>query len=83
MGLKFARRGGKAEKGNYGLVKNYLDVLTTSFLVTPKRDSSTARPDLEIDKTDLQEREKRRDASLRMTTPTATPRTTNTTPVTI
>jgi len=35
--------------------------------MTLKRDSSTARPDPEIDKTDLREGIRRRDAPLRMT----------------
>jgi hypothetical protein len=38
--------------------------------LTLKRDSSTARPDPEIDKTDLRERIKASGRSARMTTPT-------------
>ena len=42
-------------------------LLTSFFLKTPKRDSSTPRPDPEIDTTDLRKRINRRDAPLRMT----------------
>jgi len=41
-------------------------LLTSEIVATSKRDSSTARPDPEIDKTDLREIT-RRDAPLRMT----------------
>src|SRR5208282_2007562 len=67
-GGRDSRRGVNGQPVTFGCDWNLpgsVDILP--FLATPKRDSSTARPDPEIDTTDLREGIRRRDASLRMT----------------
>src|SRR5208282_4890169 len=57
-----------AEHGGHGeSTEKRRRCLHPAVLATPKRDSSTARPDPEIDTADLRERLRRRDAALRMT----------------